>query len=162
MSATMEELELEKEAAEKEREELQQLILKEKKKKEELEAKPSVKRRQKKEPVEEKKGENMVPWVEGVFINRENEGGILAFSYQGDRFAIKDGEMCDVPEYIADHLNNLTYKEFEWVRDGKDTYEGQQGTKQVKAVKKRCEFRITRRFERPKNYKIPRPERHRL
>jgi len=108
------------------------------------------------------KDEKMVPWVEGIFIYREHEGGILAFSYDNDRFAIKDGEYCEIPQYIADHLNNLKYTEFEWVREGPEDRVNKKGVKRVKETKTRCEFRVTKTFERPASYKIARPERHRL
>ena len=144
---------LEQYKLENERKVLEKQIAKEKK---------ALSKQEAKEPVKPRKNEKMVPWVAGVFINREHEGGILAFSYDKDRFAIKDGEHCEIPEYIADHLNTLKYTEFEWVRDGAEDRVGKKGIKRIKEVKTRCEFRVTRSFERPVGYKIPRPERHRL
>lgn len=147
----MDTLEAETEAAQKEKAELEALIGK---------AEAKVKRKRKTESKAALQGE-MEPWVEGIFIYRDQEGGILAFSYGKDRYAIKDGEMAEVPEYIANHINSLTSEEPEWVRDGRDDFEGKQGTMQVK-TRKRCEFKVTRRFERPKGYKIKQPARHLL
>lgn len=157
MTATLEEIKKETNEINAEREELQKLINDKKKKIKTEKKKSSAKKQANKEEEENK---DMIDWVEGVFIFRDQPGQILPFNYKGQPIAIKDGEICQMPLEIADHLNSLKLQEHEWVRDGKDENIGQQGTKKKKNVIPRTEFRITRHFKQHKSIKMKKPERH--
>lgn len=147
---TMREIEEETQAALREKQELENLLSKAKKEKKKM-------AKEKEEP----KGK-MSDWARGVFIHREDAGQILSFSFQGHRFAIKDGEEAEMPLEIAEHLNTKFLSELEWVREGKDDHEGKRGEKKIKNMRPRFEFRILETFKRPASYKIPKPPRHRL
>ena len=117
MTATIKDIEKEKAEVLAEREELQKLIKSKKKKKAKVE-----------KEVEEVKEvvhppEDMIDWVEGVFIYRDQPGQILSFIYLGTRVAVKDGEIAEMTLEIAEHINSLKSEEPEWVRDGKDREE---------------------------------------
>ncbi|MDB4726205.1 hypothetical protein OAF54_02120 [bacterium] len=154
MTATMKDIEKEKAEVLAEREELQKLIKKKKK----------VKAKVEKEEVKADvyPPEDMVDWVEGVFIFRDQPGQILSFIYLGTRVAMKDGEIATMPLEIADHINSLNKEELEWVREGRDQDVGEQGQKKVKSVTPRTEFRVTRSFKQHKSVKMKKPERHKI
>lgn len=105
---------------------------------------------------------DMVDWVEGVFIFRDQPGMVLSFIYNNQRVAIKDGEIAEMPLEISDHLNSLKAIEHEWIHHGKDSAVGEQGVKRVKNVLPRAEFRVTRTFKKHKSVKMAKPERHKM
>lgn len=156
MTATIEEMKKEEAEVMAERDELQKLIKSKKK------AKAKIVKSKKEEVTKVEDDKDMVDWVEGVFIFRDQPGNVISFIYDGTRVAMKDGEIAEMPLEIAEHLNSLKMTEKEWVHEGKDTGVGEQGQKRTKRVVPRTEFRITRHFKQHKSVKMKKPERHKI
>lgn len=155
MTATIQEMKKEEKEIMAERDELEKLIKSKKKTKAKI-----VK--EKKAKVKKEDDADMVDWVEGVFIFRDQPGAILPFTYKGQRVAIRDGEIAQITREISDHLNGLIAEENEWVHREKDSSIGEQGTKRLKQLHPRTEFRVTRSFKQHKSIKMKKPERHKM
>ena len=100
------------------------------------------------------KAKKMVQWVRGIFNFVDQPGEVLSFIYNENRLALKDKEKAEIPLEIANHLNSLKYDVVAWVREEKDTQEGQQGTKKVVGTRERCTFTIFDHFEMPQGTRV--------
>lgn len=66
----------------------------------------------------EKTEKDLGPVTKVKFVNVESPGVDIRFNYQGREFGpLADGEVCELPALVVDHLNNLSTPRLEYRMD---------------------------------------------